>query len=110
MNYQTDQVITSSDWSTTTIRRSGTVFSNLTPVNQTKIPLKDAEAARKLQKDLINEELGPYDPIGNSCLSHVCDVLEAGGHSEITRHPLSYGKFLKKNGFVRDKSKPMLSR
>jgi len=110
ISYHTDQVITSPDWSTTSIRRSGNAFSGKTPLAETIIPIKDAASARSLQKSLINAELGAYDPINNSCLSHVFDVLEAGGHESQNRHPLTYGKFFKKHGFKRDKSKPMLPR
>ena len=109
-SYQTDQVITSLDRSSTTIRRSGKAFENRVPLAEAKIPLSDAGSARDLQKSLINENLRIYDPIDNSCVSHVCDILEAGGHPEINRHPISYAKFYKKHGFIRDKSKPMLPR
>ena len=108
--YHTDQVITAEDWSSTSIRRSSKAFSGKTPITEVIIPIKDPAAARSLQKDLVNTELGPYDPITNSCLSHVFDVLEAGGEPIQNRHPLTYGKFFKKHGFKRDKSKPQLPR
>lgn len=108
ISYQTDQVILNKDWSSTTIRRSKNSFAGKIPIAEAIIPLSNATGAREFQKSLINSELGKYDPITNSCLSHVFDVLEAGGEPVQNRHPLSYAKFYKKNGFLRTKSNPPL--
>ena len=99
--YHTDQVIRDETNSSTTIRRSNRAFRGRDPVAVSSIPIPDAEAARNLQKSLINEELGPYDVVENSCVSHVCDILEAGGHPKIRRHQLSYARFYKQNGLKR---------
>ncbi|MEE2000620.1 RHS repeat-associated core domain-containing protein [Alkalimonas sp. MEB108] len=99
LNYATHQVITSSDKSTTTIIRAGSYNSGKTPAHESIVKLEDAESAMKLQKNLINEELGIYDPIENSCVSHVVDILNAGNTSQIGKSPLSYAKFLRKSGF-----------
>ena len=40
----------------------------------------DAAAAAARQAELLSiRNLGPYDELMNSCVSHVCDVLRAGG-------------------------------
>jgi uncharacterized protein RhaS with RHS repeats len=97
--YMTHQVITKDDMSQTTIRRASTYAEGKTPVHETIINLPDANAAMQYQKNMINMELGQYDALNNSCLSHVCDVVEAGGGSPVSRSRLGYGKFLKKQGF-----------
>ncbi len=107
ISYHTDQVITSDDKSSTTIRRSNKAFEGEVPVAVVEIPIPNAEAARNLQKQLINENLGEYDAINNSCVSHVCDILEAGGHKKINRHELSYAKFYKRNGLKRLNADPL---
>jgi hypothetical protein len=48
--------------------------------------------------------------VTNSCLTHVLDILEAGGTPIINRHKMSYARFFAKNGFKRDPSKPILVR
>jgi RHS repeat-associated protein len=47
--------------------------------NQFHLDLPDSELAQKLQKDLIGTDTGLYDVHTNSCFTHVCDVLRAGG-------------------------------
>ena len=99
LNYATHQVITTQDHSQTTIVRAGSFNSQREAVNEATIELPNAILAIDFQKSLINQDLGKYDAINNSCLSHVCDVLENGGASSINKHPISYAKFLKKKGF-----------
>ena len=98
-DYLSHQVITADDNSKTTIRRAGAYAGGKTPVHEAVIKLPDANAAMQYQKNMINTELGVYDPIKNSCLSHVCDVLEAGGNPAIGRSNLGYGKLMRKQGF-----------
>lgn len=75
----THQVITAADMSSTQIVTAaqappGPVTGAVT------VPLSNAQAALKRQAQLIKQgDLGPYDRITNSCLSHVADVVEAGG-------------------------------
>ena len=38
--------------------------------------------------------LGPYDKIGNSCVSHVCDILNAGGKTTPDANGLAQLRFL----------------
>ncbi len=112
VNYATDQVITSPDRSTTTIRRYGKINSdaikNGTVAHEVRIALPDAEAALEYQKKIRNTELGKYDLIENSCYSHVFDVLEAGGHPPIQRSKRGFFKFMKSNGFGRIEDAPSL--
>ena len=43
-------------------------------------------------------DLGHYDAISNICLSHVADVVNAGGGT-MSKTRLGYAKFLRGNGF-----------
>ena len=95
------QVVTAEDYSQTTIVRAGKYTAGKTPVHEAIIKLPDAEAALQYQKNMINTELGAYHALENSCLSHVCDVLEAGGNAKIGRSDFGYGKFMKRKGFGR---------
>ncbi|WP_445768430.1 hypothetical protein [Rheinheimera sp.] len=99
MAYATHQVITSQERDQTTIIRAGGYNEQHIVVHEAIIPLADAQAAREYQKSLINSELGVYDPINNSCLSHVLDVLEKGGGKAYSKTELGYGRFFRKNGF-----------
>jgi hypothetical protein len=45
--------------------------------------LPNADAARSFQASRIGTEQGRYDFLTNSCLTHVCDVLRAGGVTDI---------------------------
>lgn len=58
-----------------------TVISGLSTASRT-IDIPDAGNALARQRELMNAgDLGPYDRITNSCVSHVCDVLSSGGVS-----------------------------
>ncbi len=92
----TEQVITSSDYSTTTIRR---VPPSEPPVTTKVIEIPDASGAMNYQKSLIGKDLGPYDVHTNSCLSHAVDVIEKGGGQTVSKTRLGLAKFLKKQGF-----------
>jgi hypothetical protein len=92
----TEQVITSADYSTTTIRQ---VPPSGPPVTTKVVEIPDAESAMNYQKSLIGKELGPYDVHTNSCLSHTVDVIEKGGGKAVSKTRLGLAKFLRKNGF-----------
>ena len=45
-----------------------------------ELDVPDAGAAMQTQTELMNTgDLGPYDKVLNSCVSHVCDILNAAG-------------------------------
>jgi uncharacterized protein RhaS with RHS repeats len=92
----TEQVITSRDYSTTTIRQ---VPPSGSPVSTKVVDIPDATSAMNYQKSLIGKELGPYDVHTNSCLSHGVDVIEKGGGITVSKTRLGLAKFLKKQGF-----------
>lgn len=75
----THQVTTSLDGSTTEIHR----VDQSPPgdsIAEGTIALPDAAAARRRQDELIARgDLGVYDREYNSCVSHACDILGAGG-------------------------------
>ena len=93
----THQVITTDDHSATTIIQ-GTTRDLGPPANVKAVDIADATAAMDYQKSLMHTDLGPYDAISNSCLSHVADVINAGGGT-IGKTRLGYAKFLRGNGF-----------
>jgi RHS repeat-associated protein len=50
--------------------------------NTKEIPLPNAQRAIQYQRQLLaNPVRGAYKPFTNSCITHVCDVLKAGGLS-----------------------------
>jgi len=101
INYNTHQVVTKEDYSQTKIVRAGNATKNRVISHEAIVELPDPQAALEYQKSMINTELGEYDKINNSCLSHVCDVLDAGGAPAIERSRRGYFKFLKGSGFGR---------
>ncbi|BFM16850.1 hypothetical protein R50073_30330 [Maricurvus nonylphenolicus] len=108
LSYATHQIITAKDKSQTTIVRAGRYNTQNQVAQETKIPLPNASVAIEYQKSLINEELGEYDIIDNSCYSHVFDVLEEGGHNPISRSKIGFAKFMKKNDFTKIESNKSL--
>ncbi|WP_145969049.1 hypothetical protein [Streptomyces hyaluromycini] len=50
---------------------------------QITFDLPNGAAARDFQMSKVGTEQGPYDFVKNSCLTHVCDVLRAGGVDDI---------------------------
>jgi RHS repeat-associated protein len=48
------------------------------PTKSIDLDLPDVSAAQKLQIERIGENLGPYNPRTNSCLTNAADVLRAG--------------------------------
>ncbi|WP_305974636.1 RHS repeat-associated core domain-containing protein [Rheinheimera baltica] len=99
MGYSSHQVI-GEDRSDTTIIRAGKYNSSKKAVHESIIKLEDAEAAQTLQKNMINEQLGEYDAIENSCVSHVIDIINAGNSTQISKSKLGYARFMRKNGFA----------
>jgi RHS repeat-associated protein len=91
----TQQVITSDDLSSTAIARVG----RETPVKSVPISIPDADSAMKYQSSMLGKgDLGPYDLKSNSCVTHVCNVLRAGG-IDVPETPRGQYKFLKDLGF-----------
>ena len=80
---ETEQVITRLDYSQSRIE---TVLSPRTPAQSITLPLPDAKAAQDFQRSVMNTELGPYG-LNNSCVTHVCDVLRAGGAEGVPNPP-----------------------
>jgi hypothetical protein len=93
----TEQVITSYDYSTTTIDKVNQIYSEA-PVKEITIDLPNAKGAMEYQRSMINKELGPYSEKTNSCVEHVCNVLRAGG-VDVPNSALGQFKFLKGLGF-----------
>jgi hypothetical protein len=61
--------------------------------------LTDAELAQSLQNFLLNQKsMGKYDANTNSCLSHACDVLKAGGVDTPTEGEKAMTDYIKKHG------------
>ena len=76
---QTHQVITDLNGSSTSIVSAADVPPG-DVVNSVELDVPDAGAAMQTQTELMNTgDLGPYDKVLNSCVSHVCDVLNAAG-------------------------------
>jgi hypothetical protein len=59
--------------------------------------LPNAANAQKFQEAALNKEGGPYDTKTRSCVTHVGDVLRAGGVN-VPPEPGAQFKFLKKKG------------
>lgn len=68
-------------------------------VHQAIIELPNAAAAMQFQRTVMEfNDLGKYDLIGNSCLSHVADVLSVGG-KKMDKSRIGYARFITKHGF-----------
>ncbi|MBL7703900.1 MAG: RHS repeat-associated core domain-containing protein, partial [Taibaiella sp.] len=69
-------------------------------VHQAIIELPNAAAAMQFQRTIMEfNDLGKYDLIGNSCLSHVADVLSTGGGEKVDKSRTGYARFITKHGF-----------
>jgi hypothetical protein len=76
---QTHQVITSLDGSATSIVNAADISAG-DVVRSGTLDLPNATAAMERQSDLIGAgNIGPYDAVLNSCVSHVSYILSAGG-------------------------------
>ena len=69
------------------------------PVNSATIDIPNAKAAMDMQNSLLKvDNLGPYQDFKNTCLTHVIDIVNAGG-GKYTKTPLGSAKFLRGNNF-----------
>ena len=70
-----------------------------TPVaREVEIPLPDAASAQKYQRQVEETDCGTYDEATNSCLTHVGNVLRAGGVA-VPEDPRQQGSFFRRLGF-----------
>lgn len=98
----THQVITTYDKKHTKIVEARNMPVPL--VHQAIIELPNAAAAMQFQRTIMEfNDLGKYDLIGNSCLSHVADVLSVGGGEKVEKSEMGYARFITKHGFKRFK-------
>ncbi|MFL0102027.1 RHS repeat domain-containing protein [Tenacibaculum maritimum] len=96
----THQVITSPDKSSTRIVDADIYSPSSKLANSKTIEIPNAENAMVKQKDLMNKgDLGLYIETENSCLTHVADVMEAGGNSPVLRNERGLFVFAKRLGF-----------
>jgi len=66
-------------------------------VKEIEIELPNAKAAMEYQQKLIDSwDLGKYDVYENSCLTHVTDVMEAGGNPAVAKTKRGKNDFVKK--------------
>jgi RHS repeat-associated protein len=92
------QVITSEDYGTITIV-SHIEYPASTPIIKTvEIPLANAEAAIDYQRSVEFTELGAYDKVKNSCVTHVRETIRQGG-ADVPNSALGSFKYQKKLGF-----------
>ena len=93
----TEQIITSRDFSTTTI---DDILYHPSSGQQVVVDLPNATGAQQYQTSMLGEELGPYGA-SNSCVTHVCNVLREGNASGIPTNARAAGdvKYLKNLGF-----------
>jgi hypothetical protein len=68
------------------------------PIKSVKLKLPDAESAISYQKSMFGKNLGPYDKKTNSCVTHIGEVLRAGG-VDIPKSPIRQFGFLQSLGF-----------
>lgn len=97
----THQVINDYPTNNRTTIINANMLNNEPFVHEAIIPITNPSSAMNYQRSLINKELGTYNPISNSCLSHVCDVIEVGGHPTIKQTKRGYAVFLGREGFKR---------
>ena len=76
----THQVRTDAQNNTTVINEKEYNSMAGTPVARTvEVELPDAAAAQKYQRSVVDKPGGIYDEKTNSCMTHVGNVLRAGG-------------------------------
>ncbi len=92
----THQVITVADMSKTTITENISMLGN--PIKTIELSLPNASDAMKYQKSILGTELGAYSEATNSCVTHVINVINAGGLN-IPNNMRSQYSFLKGLGF-----------
>ncbi|WP_221407715.1 RHS repeat domain-containing protein [Thermoflexibacter ruber] len=96
----THQVITAADMSTTTITKNISMLDN--PIKTVELSLPNATDAMKYQRGILGTELGAYSEATNSCVTHIINVLNAGGLN-IPNNMRSQYSFLKELGFEKIK-------
>jgi len=67
-------------------------------IREVEIDLPDAAAAQKYQRSVEEKDGGTYDEATNSCMTHVGNVLRAGGVA-VPEEPRAQGKYFVKQGF-----------
>lgn len=72
---------------------------------QVEIDLPDAAAAQKYQRSVEEKPGGIYDEKTNSCMTHVGNVLRAGG-VEVPAEPLAQAKYFVRKGFKMSLRRP----
>lgn len=77
-----------------------------TPVaRRVQVELPDAAAAQKYQRSVEEKPGGIYDEKTNSCMTHVGNVLRAGGVA-VPQEPLGQAKYFSKQGFQLSLKRP----
>jgi len=66
--------------------------------NTVIVAVPDAHAAQRKQRELIDKNGGTYDKSTNSCVTHVGDVLRAGGKTDVPGTTRDTVRWLMKNG------------
>jgi RHS repeat-associated protein len=95
----THQVITDGNKNTTIIDEKKHNLMGADPIaRRVEIPLPDAAAAQRYQRSVEGGAGGTYDEATNSCMTHVGNVLCAGGVAA-PKNPRGLGSFFKKLGF-----------
>lgn len=90
----TDQFVLN-DANDTTIR----VVTHPKPhIRKYSFELPDAPAALRYQRSVLDEDMGTYVPHHNSCVTHCCDVLRAGGVSDVPTTTIPLTRWLRKGG------------
>jgi hypothetical protein len=91
----TEQVIKNQN--RTTIAKTSSDGSPL--VHQATVDLPDADAAMDYQQKQLGKDLGSYDDKTNSCVTHVAEVLNAGGEAMPTVGQRAQDRYLRGKGF-----------
>ncbi|WP_317621964.1 RHS repeat domain-containing protein [Ketobacter nezhaii] len=111
-SFASHQVFNTDDRSSTTISFDPRSSNSGTHIAEAQFNLPNAKAAIAFQENMTDKELGVYDPLKNSCMSHICDVLQAGGNTKDYRskEKLGHARFFKKNNITRkENGKSLLS-
>ncbi|MEM7021012.1 MAG: SpvB/TcaC N-terminal domain-containing protein [Pseudomonadota bacterium] len=73
---ETEQVIVNKYTLETTIKEAGNLPA---PLKEMNVSIPNAPGAVEFQKAVVGTNTGTYNLLSNSCATHVCDVLRAGG-------------------------------
>ncbi|MGG1949381.1 RHS repeat-associated core domain-containing protein [Trinickia sp. NRRL B-1857] len=93
---RTHQLIT--DDNNNTIITGRELAPESTVENTVLVDLPDAEAAKQAQAQRLGHDGGVYDKNTNSCVTHVGDILRAGGAPDVPNTTRETIKWLIKNG------------